>query len=33
MTLEVVKGQGHNLWMGWFHSQKLVDFILVNAAR
>ena len=33
MTLEVVKGQGHNLWAGWFHSQKLVDFILANAAR
>ena len=33
MTLEVVKGQGHNLWVGWFQSQKLVDFILLNAAR
>ena len=33
MTLEVVKGQGHNLWMGWFRSQKLVDFILANAAE
>ena len=33
MTLEVVKGQGHNLWAGWFHSQKLVDFILANAAK
>ena len=33
MTLEVVKGQGHNLWAGWFNSQELVDFILANAAR
>ncbi|MDP7206517.1 MAG: prolyl oligopeptidase family serine peptidase, partial [Pirellulaceae bacterium] len=33
MTLEVVKGQGHNLWVGWFQSQKLVDFILLNAAK
>ncbi len=33
MTLEIVRGQGHNLWAGWFNSQKLVDFILTNAAR
>jgi predicted esterase len=31
MTLEVVKGQGHNMWHGWFHSQKLVDFVIANA--
>jgi pimeloyl-ACP methyl ester carboxylesterase len=31
MTLEVVKGQGHNLWSGWFHSQQLVDFVIAHA--
>ena len=33
MTLEIVKGQGHNMWVGWFQSQNLVDFILANAIR
>ena len=28
MTLEVVPGQGHNMWQGWFHSQPLVDFVV-----
>ena len=28
MTLEIVKGQGHNMWSGWFKSQKLVDFVI-----
>lgn len=28
MELEIVKGQGHNMWDGWFTSQKLVDFII-----
>ena len=31
MILEVVKGQGHNMWAGWFQSQNLVDFILAHA--
>jgi len=31
MTLEVVKGQGHNLYSGWFHSQELVDFVIAHA--
>ncbi|MCF7975075.1 MAG: prolyl oligopeptidase family serine peptidase [Phycisphaerae bacterium] len=31
MTLEVVKGQGHNMWSGWFHSQDLVDFVIANS--
>ena len=31
MTLEIVKGQGHNLWSGWFHSQGLVDFVITHA--
>jgi len=33
MTLEVVEGQGHNLWPGWFHSQTLVDFVIKHALR
>jgi len=28
MILEVPKGQGHNMWRGFFESQTLVDFIL-----
>ena len=31
MTLEVVKGQGHNMWNGWFQSQALVDFVIKHA--
>jgi len=31
MTLAVVKGQGHNMWAGWFTSQALVDFVLAHA--
>ncbi len=31
MTLEVVKGQGHNMWSGWFHSQELVKFVITHA--
>ncbi len=31
MTLEVVKGQGHNMWSGWFHSQPLVNFVIAHA--
>ena len=31
MTLEVVKGQGHNMWEGWFRSQALVDFVKKHA--
>jgi poly(3-hydroxybutyrate) depolymerase len=33
MTLEVVKGQGHNMWPGWFHSQTLVDFVITHAGN
>lgn len=33
MTLEVVEGQGHNMWSGWFQSKTLVDFILATVAR
>ncbi len=28
IEIEVFKGQGHNMWKGWFQSQKLTDFIV-----
>ena len=31
ITLEVVKGQGHNFWSGWFQSQNLVDFVIAHS--
>jgi pimeloyl-ACP methyl ester carboxylesterase len=31
MILEVVEGQGHNMWPGWFESQRLVDFVIGHA--
>ena len=31
IEVEVIKGQGHNMWDGWFQSQKLTDFIVANA--
>lgn len=31
VELEVVAGQGHNMWEGWFRSERLVEFILQNA--
>ena len=31
MTLEVVKDQGHNMWPGWFQSERLVDFVIANS--
>lgn len=31
MTLEVPKGQGHNMWEGFFKSQTLVDFMIAQA--
>jgi len=33
MTLEVVPGQGHNMWSGWFQSQNLVDFLIKHATQ
>ena len=33
MTLEVVEGQGHNMWSGWFQSQRLVDFVIKHAKQ
>ena len=28
MELEIVNGQGHNMWNGWFQSQRLTDFVI-----
>jgi pimeloyl-ACP methyl ester carboxylesterase len=33
MRLVVIKGQGHNMWSGWFQSQELVDFVIANARK
>ena len=33
MTLEVVEGQGHNMWSGWFRSDSLVKFVLTSLGR
>jgi pimeloyl-ACP methyl ester carboxylesterase len=31
MELIVPKGQGHNMWTGFFECQELVDFVIANA--
>ena len=31
ITLEVVEGQGHNFWEGFFRSQALIDFVIARA--
>ena len=31
VEIEVVAGQGHNMWVGWFQSQKLTDFAIARA--
>ncbi|MCP4461397.1 MAG: prolyl oligopeptidase family serine peptidase [Planctomycetaceae bacterium] len=28
VEIDVIKGQGHNMWRGWFESQTLVDFLI-----
>ena len=33
ITLNVVKGQGHNMWPGWFQNQELVDFVIAQAHK
>jgi predicted esterase len=33
ITLEKIKGQGHDLWPGWFHNQKLVNFVITHARK
>ena len=31
IVLKVIKGRGHDMWPGWFHSQELVDFVITHA--
>jgi hypothetical protein len=31
VEIEVIAGQGHNMWTGWFHSQALTDFAIACA--
>ena len=31
VEVEVVSGQGHNMWSGWFESQSLTDFVMGRA--
>lgn len=33
MTLNTVKGHGHNMWPGWFQCQELVDFVIEQANK
>jgi hypothetical protein len=33
MILNIVKGQGHNHWIGWFQDQDLVDFIVFHLGK
>ena len=33
MTLKAAKGQGHNLWPGFFQCQELVDFVIAHAGK
>ncbi len=31
VEVELIKGQGHNMWPGWFASQRLTDFMIARA--
>lgn len=33
VTVNVIKGQGHNMWAGWFECQELVDFVISHARQ
>ncbi len=33
IELEVVAGQGHNMWEGWFQSERLVEFVCHSLGR
>ena len=33
MNLEVVEGQGHNMWDGWFQSENLVKFVIKSLGQ
>jgi pimeloyl-ACP methyl ester carboxylesterase len=28
ITLQVIEGQGHNMWAGWFQNENLVNFVI-----
>jgi len=30
MVLKIAKGQGHNLWNGFFQCQELVDYVITH---
>ena len=31
VEVELIEGQGHNMWRGWFESQRLTDFMIAKA--
>jgi len=31
VEVELIQGQGHNMWRGWFESQRLTDFMITHA--
>lgn len=31
VEIRIIKGQGHNLWKGWFEDSKLTDFVITKA--
>ena len=31
VEIDVIQGQGHNLWRGWFESKKLTGFVIARA--
>lgn len=33
MTLNLVKGKGHDMWPGWFQCRELVDFVVAQARK
>lgn len=33
MELRIIKGQGHNLWEGWFRNKELIDFIIEHTKQ
>lgn len=30
VEINVIEGQGHNMWRGWFECQELVDFLILH---
>ena len=33
IILNVIEGQGHTMWVGWFQNQELVDFVIAQAHK